>query len=205
MNFDKKIGSFMPNFPIKCQKVKTKKKAKPAKESGVRLTKNMCEKLSLFNSYSNSNSRNLSYRNQNNCCEIRSLIMTPIKLTKLEISLPQFSTLPSPKCYPRKITTATTRRRSIESKSFLTTLVQIPAEIITTKYTSRFNSARPRPFGYRKSEEQIRQTSRYPLARNRTGDDRDSSQKWITNDRIRETESISPTNYSPVYTNNIDI
>lgn len=195
----------MPNFPIKCQKVKTKKKAKAVVESGVRLTKNMCEKLSLINSFSNSNSKNLSYRNQNNYCEIRSLIMTPIKLTKLEISLPQFSVLPSPKFYPRRVTTATTRRRSIESKSFLTASVQIPAEIITTKYTTRFNSARPRPFGYRKSEEQIRQSSRHPLARNKTGDDRGSNQKWITNDRVRETESVSPTNYSPVYTNTFDM
>lgn len=204
MKNERPVNFFMPNFPVKSQKGKTQKKVRPPVEDGVKVTRKFCEKFNLFNkSYSNPRSKNLSYKNQNNYCEIRSLIMTPIRLTKLEISLPEFSALPSPKSRPRKIATASTRRRSIESKSFLMSSVEIPAEIITTKYSSRLCSAKP--FGIRKSEQKIRNSSRHPLARQRTGDEKYSRQRYMSNDRVRDTESASPTNYSPVYTNTFDV
>ena len=195
--------TFVPNFPIKSLKVKKPRSARPAPNQALKLSKKLCKELSFIETPDSSCSKNMTYRNQTNYCEIRSLIMTPIRLTKLEISLPELSVYPSPKFPPRKIGGSSVRRKSIDSKNFLMTSVELPVEIITTQYNTRLNSAVSRPFGARKSEEFIRRSQKCQLQRNRTGDER--YRKWNGLDRDRETESISPTNYSPVYTNNNDV
>ena len=193
---------FIPNFPIKSVKVKKPSKSRPSPSKGLKLTKRLCQELNLIETPDTSRSKIMTYRNQTNYCEIRSLIMTPIRLKKLEISLPELTIISSPKFPPRKVGSSSVRRKSIDSKGFLMTSIELPAEIITTRYNTRFNSAKPRPFGARKSEEFIRRAQKQ-LPRNRTRDE--TYRKWNGLDRDRETESISPTNYSPVYTNNNDV
>jgi hypothetical protein len=202
MNNPKTAQNFMPNFPIKSQKVRKPMKSKPCQNKALKLTKKLCEELSFMSSPDSSKSKIMTFRNQTNYCEIRSLIMTPIRLKKLEISLPELSVFPSPMFPSRRVGTASVRRKSIDSKNFLTSSIEVPAEIITTKYNTRFNSAKP--FGARKSEEFIRRSQKYQLPRNRTGDE-SYNKKWTVFEKDRETESISPTNYSPVYTNNYDV
>jgi hypothetical protein len=134
--------------------------------------------------------------------------MTPIRLTNVEIPLPDSLTLSSPKVKPRRISTAVIRRRSIEGRSFSRTFAEVPAEIITTRCSTRIKSADPRRIVMRRSEMNMLSDSErfsHSLIRTRTNRSSSSPRKG-GNERIRGMESgcASPIAFSPVYTNNFD-
>ena len=207
--------TFLPSFPIKSQKVKcinAIKKQDPRPK--LKLSHKLCKELWLTGNNSDSPSRTkiLQYKNQNNFCEIRSLIMTPIRLTNVEISLPDFSNVNTPKTKARKIFTATNRRKSVESKLSIGALIKMPVEIIATRCSARVSTANSRMREIRRNDDYIMSRSAqftHSLIRNNnTGSAMNYSPKRImTSDRNKhpESSSVSPTAYSPIYTNNFDI
>ena len=203
---------FMPAFPKKSHKPKAQTpRVKPPNQVHIRVSSKLCKELCIVNSSQNFNTKILRYHNQINFCEIPSQIMTPIRLTNVEISLPNFSLMPTPKTRPRKISTAASRRRSVETKHSVNNIVKVPEEIITTRFPAKYLHENKRPMGIRtsncsmlsksghfmhslmKNERANRSNYNYPPRRIATGDN-----------RVIESDSGSPTAYSPIYTNNFD-
>ena len=196
---------FLPSFPIKSQKLKSlisRKKTIP--QPIQKISYKFCKDLSILSS--NNSPSLLSHQNQNNFCEMRSLIMTPIRLTNLQISLPAKTAVMTPKIRPRRLT-VTSKRKSAENKGSMSTFANIPAEIITTRCSARINSANPKPIRIRNSEEIILTRSgnfSSALIRTKTLRSRNQKNEYERTKNI-ESESGSPTAYSPIYTNNFDI
>lgn len=175
----------------------------------LKISEKICRDLCILNNHEVSNSGIISYRNQNNFCEMNALIMTPIRLTNVEICLPEYSDLGSPKAKPRKILTSNNKKRLPENRYYTRSLGNVPAEIIATGYSSRVSSARPRLVGVRRSDRILMSKSEHfshVLIRN--GTSRESNllpRKAPERNRVNECESISPNNYSPVYINNFEV
>ncbi|OMJ79947.1 hypothetical protein SteCoe_19932 [Stentor coeruleus] len=158
-----------------------------------------------------SNPTLIKYQNQNNFCEINAITLTPIRLANVEISLPEFSKLNNFKSKPRKIFTAVNRRKVSEDKNSVNTSIDIPAEIITTRYSIRANSANDRLMGIKNSKDSMSKTSElfsHILIRNGTGRSAynySPRRGKIDRKRVVDSGSASPTVYSPIYTNNFDV
>lgn len=198
--------TFMPAFPKKSQKSKQiTPKSKDLAQSSLKLSNKLCKDLCIINSALNSHTKILRYRNQNNFCEVQSMIMTPIRLTNIEISLPDFSVMSSPKAKSRKISTAAVRRRSVETKS-IGNNAKVPAEIITTRCSARFSS---QPMGIRTNNCSILSKSgnftRSTSKNGNRGGFTALTRRGTRERTVAECESASPTAYSPIYTNNFDV
>ncbi|OMJ70820.1 hypothetical protein SteCoe_31120 [Stentor coeruleus] len=210
-NIKKAQPLFLPTFPIKST---PKSKQKPRKTAeipyNIKISEKMCKELSIRIVTSCDNSPNISYRNQNNFCELNSLIMTPIRLTNLEISLPNFSASNSPKIKNKRINTMASRRKSIDCKIYTRYSTNIPAEIITTRCSTSLNSTKPKLEEMRKKEAKFFCRSEqfsYGLSRDKVNDSlRICLPGYGKTDigRILESDSASQTVYSPIYTNNCD-
>lgn len=202
---------FLPAFPIKST---PKSKQKPRKTGEIppnlKISEKMCKELSIRIVNSCDNSPNISYRNQNNFCELHSLIMTPIRLTNLEISLPNFSASNSPKVKNKRINTTASRRKSINYKIYTRYSTNIPSEIITTRCSTSLNNTKPKMRMRKKEANFFYRSDQFShgLIRDKANDSsRVSSLGYGKTDigRILESDSASQTVYSPIYTNNCDL
>lgn len=225
---------FLPAFPIKINssyKLHARKKSTTPPKSqdftdftklliktsnlqnslNPRITEKVLNNLNLTKKNIVSNPGFIKYKNQNNLCEINALTLTPIRLTNVEISLPKFSKLNNFKSKPRKIFTAVNRRKSSEDKNSVNTSIDVPAEIITTRYSTRANTANDKLLGIKNSKDSMSKTSEqfsHVLIRIGTGRSAynySPRRGKIDRKRVVESGSASPTVYSPIYTNNFDV
>ena len=203
---------FMPAFRVKSQKPKIQTpRVRRLDQVNIRVSSKLCKELCIINSSLNSNTKLLHYRNQTNFCEIRSQIMTPIRLTNLEISLPDFSLTQTPKTRPRMVSTAAGRRRSVETKHSVNNLVKVPEEIITTRFPMRCIRENKRPMGIRTTNGSMLSKSGHFMHSliknervNRSNFNCSPRRTATGENRHGESDSGSPTTYSPIYTNNFD-
>jgi hypothetical protein len=172
-----------------------------------RITEKVLNNLNLTKKNILSNPGLIKYQN----CEINAVTLTPIRLANVEISLPEFSKLNNFKSKPRKIFTTVNRRKLSEDKNTMNISIDVPSEIITTRYSVRANSANDRLLVIRNSKDSMSKTSEqfsHVLIRNGTGRSAynySPRRGKIDRKRVVESGSASPTVYSPIYTNNFDV
>jgi hypothetical protein len=193
--------SFIPAFPIKTSPKSPSRKRAPL-ATIPKLSSKFCKELLLIPPSPPTAIFPNTVRNQTNFCEMRTLIMSPIRSKRLEIFIPDV-TVSSLKLRPRKLTTALTRRKSAESKVPGLCFAEQPAEIITTRFSARVSSAKPRPNTSQQREMRlVSKSSNFARSLMREKTIMSTASRIRGNNRIGDTESASPTMFSPIYTAN---
>ena len=201
LNIDK--DSFISGFQMKSRKKSFIANRKPDPMTILSLSKGLRKDFCSSKNVDSSSKCN-NFGKQSNFCEVDGLIMTPIKLTNLEIFLPNAPTSLKHRS-PRKLCTATSKRKSMIFKSAISSSLENPVEMKTTSYLTHSNHLKS-PIAARKQYKSAKNSLlSHSLKKNKTvtSNNEQFCRKSfaIENDKNNDSECWSPILYSPIYNN----